>query len=137
MSAQSETSRPGNVKTAVYLFITTLLIGIIRSTLESSAQLQTVPLWLLMIFVLIIYLVIGGLIYMIYAGKNWARYLFSVLFVIGLPLSIKPMIVSLSNTPVSGFLGILQSILQLIGIVFLFTKESSSWFKSRKAKVQE
>jgi len=55
-----------------------------------------------------------------------------VLFVIGLPFSILPLLKSLAANPFSGLLGIVQIAIQLIALVFLFQKISSDWFKEMK-----
>jgi membrane-bound ClpP family serine protease len=72
-------------------------------------------------------------IYMIGRGRNWARIAFLVLFIIGIPLSVLPLLQSLSASPISGLLGIAQTAIQVVALVFLFQKPSSDWFRDMKA----
>jgi len=73
-------------------------------------------------------------IYMIGKGRNWARITFLVLFIIGIPFAILPLLQSLAANPISGLLGIGQTVIQVIALVFLFQKPSSAWFKEMKAQ---
>jgi hypothetical protein len=70
------------------------------------------------------------------AGRNWARIVFLVLFVIGLPLALPGYIGELKTNPLHGSLSIVVAILQLIGIYLLFTKNSNLWFRTRKGSSQ-
>ena len=70
---------------------------------------------------------------MIGKGRNWARITFLVLFIIGIPFSVLPLMQSLAANPISGLLGIVQTIIQIVAIVFLFQKPSSEWFRKMKA----
>ena len=69
---------------------------------------------------------------MIGKRRNWARITFLVLFIIGVPFSILPLLQSLAKTPISGILGIAQAVLQVVALVFLFQGISSEWFRSPK-----
>ena len=61
-------------------------------------------------------------------GKKWARILFLVLFVL-LVLASEIFIPFLFRTNLAlGFLFILQMLLQVLALVFLFSKSSNEWF---------
>ena len=72
-------------------------------------------------------------IYMIGKGRNWARITFLVLFIIGIPFAIMPLLQSLAANPISGFLGLAQTVIQIVALVFLFQKASTDWFRQMKA----
>jgi FtsH-binding integral membrane protein len=72
-------------------------------------------------------------IFMIGKGRNWARITFLVLFVTGIPLSVLPLMQSVAANPISGLLGIVLTIFQMVALVFLFQKQSSDWFREMKA----
>jgi len=116
------------VDTAVKLLYATLGIGIIRSIIEVPRHAASS-----VGFVLFIMFSVFGLmwflIYMIGKGRNWARITFLIMFILGVPLSILPMIQSLTHDPVSGILGLVQAAMQIIAIVLLFQGASSAWFK--------
>ena len=126
--------RPKTVTTAVTLLYMTLGIGVIRGILEASRLSETAPIGFV-VFIMLATLGITGLfIYAIAKGRNWARITFLVLAIIGTPLAVKPLLESLAASPFSGVLGILQSLLQIVGLVLLFLKPSSHWFKKMKGK---
>jgi len=66
-------------------------------------------------------------------GRNWARITFLVLFLLGTPLSIQPLIHSLSYSPVSGVLGLAQAALQVVSLVMLFGRAARPWFRPAAA----
>lgn len=68
------------------------------------------------------------IIYMIGKGKNWARIISLVGFILGMPFVILLLAFSAPN-PIYGFLGLGQMVLPLIALIFLFQKSSSDWFK--------
>jgi TPR repeat protein len=73
--------------------------------------------------------------HMIGKGRNWARITLLVGTIIGVPLYIFHL-QSLAANPItgSGLLGIGQTVIQIIAVVFLFQKPSSVWFKDMKAQ---
>ena len=122
-------NKPGAVQSAVILFYISLGIGVIRSVLEASTLAEMAPPWFLM---LISYLVLGVmwlLVFMIGRGRSWARTTFLVLFVVGIPFSIQPLLLSLAVFPISGFAFVGQTLLQIVVLVLLYQKKSSEWFR--------
>ena len=149
--SQSAMTRPERVETAVILLYGTLAMGVLRVVLESSTSRQTYqslfklgdqvapvprPIWVVLFVGIAALVIIWGtfLISMIAKGRNWARITFLVLFILGVPLSISPLLKSLATNPVSGLLGLVQAALQLIALVLLFQKTSSAWFVAPRAK---
>lgn len=131
---QIQFDRPEKVRTAIQLLYSTLGIGVLRFFFEGSAFIKMSTPGHMMFLGLF---VIGSMLFFIYKigkGRNWARITFSVMFILGIPLSVSPLIKSLSDYPISGLLGIIQAVLQGIAIVFLFQKPSSDWFKDMKIR---
>jgi hypothetical protein len=63
-------------------------------------------------------------------GKKWARILFLVLFVL-LVLASEIFVPFLFRTNLAlGFLFVLQVLLQVLALVFLYSKNSNEWFNS-------
>ena len=81
---------------------------------------------------LIIYAGSLYLIYQLNKGRNWARWLLAVIFIIAIPLVILPAFASYSHNPVDAILAFIQTALYIIGLVFLFHRSSSSWFGAEK-----
>jgi len=111
-----------NPVTAVFLISASLLLGLVRLPLEFApslfALLVAVPTFLFM----------GLIAWQIYCGKNWARIVFTVLFVLGLPISILPLAEALQSRPFSGILGIFQLVLQTSAMTLLWLPGSRPWF---------
>jgi len=101
--------------------------------MEASANAEMAGVGFLMFVTLVVFAVMVFLIAMIGRGRNWARITLLVFFLLGLPLSILPLIRSFTNSPISGVLGLAQVILQIVAIVFLFQQEASAWFKPKPA----
>ena len=122
--------RPEKVNQAVMLLHLTLGIAVVRTILERATMDADIG------FVIFVSLFTLGFLWffiaMIARGKNWARITFLVLFVGGLPFAITPLLQSLAATPLSGLLGIAQTVLQIVALIFLFQKASSEWFKEMK-----
>jgi len=125
--------RPKKVQNAVTILYVTLGIGIVRAVMEASANAEMAGVGFLMFVTLVVFAVMVFLIAMIGRGRNWARITLPVFFLLGLPLSILPLIRSFTNSPISGVLGLAQVILQIVAIVFLFQQEASAWFKPKPA----
>lgn len=128
---QQAGARPQKVATAVMFLYVTLGIGVLRSVMEFPrllAQTSTV-------FVAVVTIAVFGFTWFFISrigkGKNWARITFLVLFILGVPLSIWPLLQSLAVNPLSGVLGLGQCVLQAIAVVFLFQQHSSEWFKKK------
>ena len=127
------TSRPAIISNAVKLLYVTLGIGVIRAVLEFQTLVQQAP----VIFILFVWVVVFGvmwfLIHKIGSRRNLARITFLILFIVGVPLSVLPVLQSLSATPVSGLIGILQLVGQVVALVMLFQRTSNAWFRKPKA----
>ncbi len=129
----SSKQKPKQVLTAIKLLWASLLIGILRSSLEASNNLNSIKdsgfgpgffiFTTLFAFAFLVFF-----IYMIDKGKNWARITFLVLFVLGLFFAVPTLIKSLEFNFFSGFLGVCQAGIQIIALFLLFQKPSSRWF---------
>jgi hypothetical protein len=63
-------------------------------------------------------------------GKKWALYLFVVLFIINIGASWIYAPFLFRTSPVLGFLFVLEMLLQILALVYLFSKASTEWFNS-------
>lgn len=140
---ENNIARPNKVSIAVKLLWITIVVGIIRSIIELPNTLEVLieqgfyfglAIGFVIFTAFISLAIISFFIYMIGKGKNWARIIFLVLFIIGIPFSILPLVQSLMANPISGIIAIGQTILQIVALVLLFQKSSSDWFKLMKTK---
>lgn len=132
---QDQISRPEKVAIAVKLFYITLGIGVLRSIMEASIHAQMASPAFVMFVAFFVLGIMWLFIYMIGKGRNWARITLLVLFIVGIPFSVLTLLQSLAANPISGLLGIGQTVIQIIALVFLFQKPSSDWFREMKATV--
>jgi hypothetical protein len=72
------------------------------------------------------------LAWLTFQRKNWARWIYSANIVLGLPWGFEIMSRELQVDRVGFFSGSIGYALILVGIVFLFTKQSREWFKTSK-----
>jgi FtsH-binding integral membrane protein len=131
---QNQASRPDQIRTTIKLLYITLGIGAFRSIMEASVNTQIASPVFVMLITFCVLGIMWLLIYKIGKGRNWARITFLVLFVNGLPFSVLPLLRSLAANPISGVLGIGQTVIQIIALVLLFQKPSSNWFREMKAR---
>lgn len=132
MSNSNYLAQPSRVATAIKLLYATLAIGLIRSIIESSRHSEASSVGFVLFVSFTVFGLMWLLIYMTGKGRNWARITLLVLFVLGVPLSIWPMIQSLTQDPISGILGLVQVVMQVVALMFLFQAKSSGWFKAIK-----
>ena len=125
--------RPKKVQNAVTILYVTLGIGIVRTVMEASANVEMAGVGFFTVVTLVAFAIMVFLFAMIGRGRNWARITLLVFFLLGLPLSILPLIRSFTISPISGVLGLAQVILQIVAIVFLFQQDASAWFKPKPA----
>lgn len=125
ISNRSSQSRPASVNWAIRLLYATLVIGIIRALIVFSQS------GVSLIDILMECLIVGFLwllVFMIGKRKNWARITFLVFLLIGTPFAVFWMIQELTYQPKSGIVMLLQFTMNVVSVVYLFQKESSSWF---------
>jgi hypothetical protein len=132
--AEFETSadeRPNTVNRAVMLLWVALGIGILRGAIRyirhadvrslGVGELISLGLWALSVF----------LIVQVWKGRHWARIAWIVIFCLAIPLGILPLFQSVTYFPVANGLGIAQTLVWLAGIVLLFQRDASTWFRSQ------
>ncbi len=72
------------------------------------------------------------LTYLINKGKNWARLFLLIYFIFLIPRVINDMFNYVTFDPIAYAHQCVQVVFLILGIIFLFSKESSNWFKSIK-----
>jgi hypothetical protein len=124
--------RPREVTRAVLFIYASFAIGGIRAVFDLSQKLSGAS----FVFGILLLLVFLGICFFfvskIGAGRNWARIIFLVLFLIGLPFAIPGYIQDLRTNLPHGSVSIIVAILQSIGVFLLFTRNSNLWFRRRK-----
>lgn len=121
VESQSE-GMPRGARIAVMLLYICIGIGVIRGILESMGIFET----------LIVLGAMSLLTYLIGKGHNWARILYGILFAIGTPLSITPLIQSIKANLLSGLLGTGQVCIQICALIILFRNPVAYWYRRTK-----
>ena len=127
------TIQPTHIKSALILIVISLLVGFIKFALDYDFITSLAPIQTMVVIMVITALVMLFFAYKIWTGRNWARIVFTIFFVIG----IYPAFLLLpaeANRSVLVFLGsILQVLLQVAAIIFMYLPTSNNWFKSVKS----
>ena len=129
MPSRNPIDAPPAVTSAVRLIYVTLAIGIARTILDWPKTVRsTTPGFALLSIVLVFGLVLW-LASRVARGRSWARVTYLVLFAIGAPFSVIPLLKALGYSPFSAILGVVQLLLQGISLVVLFGREARPWFR--------
>lgn len=132
MPTKALSERPLKVAHAVKIFYVIVGIGVIRAVMTIIRHADVRSPYFLIYTKLIIYAGSLFVIYQLSKGRNWARWLMVVIFIIAIPLTILPAFASYSHNPVDALLAFLQTALYIIGMVFVFHRSSSKWFSAKK-----
>ena len=124
--------RPTEVTRAVQFLVSSLAIGLLTSIFHLAQRVSGVPLVLASLIVIAVFGIGFFLISKISARRNWARIVWLVLILFGLPFAIPANLQEVRRNVLSGTISIIITILQLIGTYFLFTRDSNLWFRTRK-----
>lgn len=132
---------PEAVKKAVFLLYLGLAIGIIGAIwdfpaikeMASAVEIQPLgTIWFILMFQFIIFSSAALLIWLISKRKNWARWIFVIMTIVGVPMTIEP-ILNFSNEPVMSMFNLISTVINLMAVILLFLKPSREWFKKPKA----
>lgn len=124
--------RPREVSRAVQFLISSLAIGLMASIFHLAQRLSGVPMFFALLIVIAVFAVGFLLVNRISARRNWARIVWLVLVLFGLPFAIPANLQEVRRNVLSGTLSVIITILQLIGTYLLFTRNSNPWFRTRK-----
>lgn len=123
---------PEIVRKAILILWGTMVIGVVQSAMDFSRLAQQKislgPWWLV---TLVTFALMALNIYLIEQRKNWARWLYAVMCVIGILSSINPLIQSLQHDLIYGIIGLSQLTAQIVVIFLLFSAPAKAWFKKQ------
>ena len=129
-------NKPKSIIAAKNILYATMFLGIINWTitqwmtdLHSSAPVEGV------IILIVTLLVIFILIKQIGFGRKWARIVLLVLFIAGLLIFPWTLSVLFKANLLIGIISLLQALMEIVALVFLFSKESTQWFNRVRATV--
>lgn len=126
------TVRPREVALAIRLILLSLALGLVVAATQAVQRVSGIPLVVTLLIAVVFYGLLALFVSKILPGRNWARIVFLVLVLIGLPFAVPTYIGQLRQSVLFGLAGIVIVILQVFATYLLFTKNSNSWFRSRK-----
>lgn len=126
------TEKPRYINNAVMLICLSPIIGIFKIVLDYDFVLSLGPIQSTMITMTLITLIMLFLVYKIWQGRNWARIVFFIFFVLGIypAMLLMPAEAERSIAVVIG--SILQTVSQFAAIILMYLPASNTWFKSIK-----
>jgi hypothetical protein len=127
-------ARPRAVAIAFQLLAASLGVGLLNAILH-LAQVKVASRLMLILPLIIVVAVLGlafTLLTRIAARRNWARIVWLVLILCGLPFVIPANFRELGRNVLLGMLSLTITVLQMVGTYLLFTRDSNLWFRTRK-----
>lgn len=124
--------RPKEVGLAIKLLLTSLLTGMLAGFLKPIKLAENVGQIAFFEILVLILLFNGYIYYSLSLRRNWARLLFIILTVAGLPLTVTQWPHIFLQNPLSGVVGMITTLIQLAAVYLLFQKSSKDWFIDKK-----
>lgn len=115
----------------LFLSVLTWALGWWTTTMYAAAPVQSV------IILIVIIGITFALIKCIGLGMKWARVVILVLFLLGLAVLPWTFLPLLKASMVVAVLSLLQTILQIIALYFLFSRASTQWFNRVQEKARD
>lgn len=130
------TDMPEIVRKAILILWGTIVIGVVQSAMDFFRLVQQkLPLGPWLLVTLVTFALMALNIYLIEQRKNWARWLYAVMCVVGILSSINPLIQSLKHDLIYGINGLIQLTAQIVVIFLLFSASARAWFKKQPQQV--
>jgi multidrug efflux pump subunit AcrB len=127
--------KPKKVINAVNLIKLTLVLGAINLIIQIAFSGPFLRGGLLAMTLLIFFVAISITIFLIYnlnRRKNWARIVFAIFTIIGTLIILAGISQLFTPFVIVGIIALTSTIIQLIAMIILFSKESNEWFKTVK-----
>ncbi len=125
------TARPPEIARAVVLLWTSLLLGVVRLVFDwrDLTADGAAPVGLMVTIAILTIAVLAGFVHLIARGRNWARIVFTGLYLLGLVVSLPDVWSELGTAPIAALVGALQLVLQGVALVLLFRPAAAAWFR--------
>jgi hypothetical protein len=129
-------NKPKQVKLAVALLWISLALGPLNLLLDDKSPARTIvasqPAFLgLMAGVVGVLALMAVLVVFIYRGRNWARVVYLVMYLLGALPWLLSLPVLFGRSPVAGAVYVVQGTIQAVALYFIFSQPGSAWFRRR------
>ena len=131
MNAFNPIHKPKSIIVGKNILYTTILLNLVNSVIsecmninENYSRAQRLVITIATLLILFV------LTRQISLRRKWARTTFLILFIMGMLIFPIVLIAMFKTNILIGIIEVLQTLLQIIALIFLFSKESSLWFNS-------
>lgn len=122
-------TKPSQVTLALQLLWGSVGLGVFEFLFRWPNIDNAAPLSFVLVVAIATTALVSWLIVMIGRGRNWARIVYLVVFLLGVPLIAFGLTEELTRRPVIGLINLAQMALQAVALVLLFRPPGSSWFR--------
>lgn len=133
MEKKEINQKPRSVSIAINLLVISTIAGFINSIISQAIgdrQKYSNEFELLTVIFTLGYMFF--FISKLSARKNWARITFLIIFILGMLMLPFTLTLLLKNSLIVAMLSFVISLLQILALFFLFTKESNAWYSAKK-----
>jgi hypothetical protein len=130
--------KPKSIIAAMNIMYAALFLGVINGAIRQwTTDLHATSPILRVIILIGSLLLVFTLIKQIGFGRKWARVVLLVLFVAGMLVYPRALSALFKANFLVGVISLLQALLEIVALVFLFSKESTQWFNRVHAAAQD
>lgn len=123
---------PRNLAWFARLAYAALGLGIVVSALEYDHVAALADPKAILVTTGIVFLLFFLLVWQTQRGRNWARWLYLVLFVIGIPFYLPQLVDLFERNAFAGALSLLQFAMQVVALVLVFTGDAKPFFAMKR-----
>lgn len=132
LNEQTKIERPRDLNRAIQILTASLAIGLLTSIIRLSHIVSGAAMIYSVVIAIAFFAIFFFILMKISAGRNWARILWVVLILSQLGFAIYGYSNEVRTHVLTGTLGFIVLILQIVGTYLLFTKPSNLWFRTRE-----
>ena len=126
--------RPRSVDRAAMLIAISLALGVVKFGMDFNALASTGGAAAAIIGFLIAMVVVGGLAFLAWTGKSWARLVFVALFVLGLVPTAFFILVEIERSIVLALTSLLQLLAQFAASILFYVPASNQWYRTLRGR---
>jgi len=134
--ATAAISRPRSVRVAVAILCAALLYALVTGVLRVALTVAVPPIItknMAYAFGVAGVCINAFFVYKIFKGRNWARIVYLVFYVLGIWFIVHSFAELFGRSPTWAVLGLIAYAAHIVALVLLFTRSSNEWFKPQSA----
>ena len=127
--ARTAATKPAIIQSAISLLWASLAIAAVKVVLDWANFVGRGSAAFTAFIMIFTFAVIGFVVVKIGQGKNWARVIFLVVFVVGIVTAFLTLRSEFAQSRLLGILSIVQAALQATALYFIFTSPGKEWYR--------